>query len=379
MNKAKQILILIVLALFALSTLAMPQVGGARQASSVLSPVAFRPTPFHRTGKPDQAPGSCTSSGSTGCQMGIADYGCSDSTCSTTDAYNATEVSSWANFTTALNIGAATPSGDGLCNSGCLSIQQNAVIQGAYDHGGAASKSSPTGIYWLQNVPFVSCVTSGCPSGGSYKITVEDNVWNFTTPTAILKGAVYGNLLGDCSSSGKFAGDPAYFCVAKQSFTTTLPFEIRMTEITGSFGSVLSRGTSEAEFLLSVYHSGTLLTGGSFAYDLVAFNGIGYHWPNFHVGGTTPVVNDEFFYYDYATDIIGPGGSTNVALTSITAKLTEFYAPSTLGVYKAIPNAYSVGYDTAETSTNVHVTSTTVGVVKGAAVSAGTDNFAFLF
>ncbi len=378
MKKAKQILILSVLALFALSTLAMPQVGAYQQKLSSLSPVAFHPSPIHHPIGIDQ-PSSCTSSGSTGCQMGIADYGCSDASCSTTDAYNAVEVSSWANFTTALNIGAATPSGDGECNSGCMSIQQNAVIQGVYERGGAASSSSPTGEYWLQNVPFVACVTSGCPSGGSYTITVEDNIWNFTTPTAILKGTVYGNLLGDCSSFGKFTGDPAYFCSAKQSFTTTLPFEIRMTEITGSFGSILSRGTAEAEFLLAVYHNGVLLSGGSFAYDLVAFNGIGYKWPNFHVGGMTPEVSGEFYYYDYATDIIGPGGGTNVALTSISATLSEFYAPATLGSYKAIPNAYTVGYDTAETSTNVHVTSTTITGVKGAAVSAGTYNFAFLF
>lgn len=299
--------------------------------------------------------------------MGIADYGCANLKCTATDPYNAIEFESWANFTK-LNIGSSS---GGSCSPGCMTIQQNTVVQGVYDMGGSANASSPTGEYWIQNVPFIS------QSGKSYTISVEDNIWNFTTPTAIVKGEMHGNLLKDCSTSGKFSGNVGYYCVAEQSFTTTLPFEVNMTVITGSFGSAKKGGLSEVEFLVAIYHNNKLLSGGSFAYDMVSFNGKGATWPNFHVGGTTPQVSGEYYFYDAAADLVGPGDGSSVAFMKIAATLSEYYAPTTVGVFNIIPHAYSVGYDTAETSSGVKMTGGATTHI--ATASSGSDNFAFLF
>ncbi len=275
------------------------------------------------------------------CPMGVVDYGVNGNS---HYSYTSIEFKSWANFTT-LNIGLATK---GLPNHH-MTVQQNTVDYKVYENG-------IPGEYWTQDVPTIA------QSSGSFKIGAEDNIWNFSSPSARMGGTIFGNLNSDCSLHG---GQPTfYFCVAKQSFTTTLPFEIQMVVLTGKVTSGPHAGNSAVEFEFAVYHSGSLL--GSHAYDLVAFNGKAAAFPKFLVGGNNPLGLNN----DYETVLCGPGGGSSVHIISISAKISEFYAPTKFGSYKVIPHAWSAGSDTAETVSGVHVT----GSGQTGVASGGADN-----
>jgi Thermopsin len=207
-----------------------------------------------------------------------------------------------------------------------------------------------SGEYWVQDIPQIA------QSGSSYKVTAEDNIWNFSTATAYLKGTIYENLLGDCSPYGKGSGGEFYYCYAKQSFTTTLPFEVEMIVLTGVDDTFSGhKGASAVEFEFGVYHDGTLL--GFKAYDWVDFNSNNAPaGPLIHVGGFNP-----FSYNDFETLVAGPNGGS--------------YAPSTYGTFVVVPHAWSAGSDTAETASGVHMT----GSGHTGIASSGADNNAQLF
>lgn len=283
------------------------------------------------------------------CPMGLVDYGVNGKT---DYSYTAIETESWVNFTK-LTIGKAS---NGLNHK--MDVQQNTVAYNIYEDG-------ISGEYWIQDVPQIT------QSGTSYKVTAEDNVWNFSTATAIMGGTVTGNLLNDCSG-GKGSGNEFYYCYADQTYTTTLPFEIEMVEITGVDNTFAGHsGASAVEFEFGVYHNGVLLSSSLVAYDWVDFNtNSAPTAPQIHVGGFNP-----FSYNDYETLVAGPNGGSSVKMTDIAATFSAYYAPSSYGVFVTVPHAWSAGSDTAETASNVHMTgSGTTGIA-----SKGADNNVQLF
>ena len=285
--------------------------------------------------------------------MGVADFGTNKAS---TYSYHATTFESWANFTT-LVIGTSPKS----CYKGtqCMTIQQNLVDDKVYEQG---TGKPIAGDYWVQDVPFVSQV------GSTYTINQEDNIWNFSTAFAKnpeMGGTIYPNLLSKCTT---FGGGPLYhYCVGNLQISVTLPFEILMTTTTGTLKSGAHSGSSFVEFGISVYHSGKLVGGDKF--DEVAFNGKAAVSPYFFVSGkgTNPYGTAN----DAETVICGPGGGSTIAITSISATFSESYMASGSKTLTKVPHAWSAGYDTAETASNVLMSSAVAGT---GVVSSGADN-----
>jgi len=178
-------------------------------------------------------------------------------------------------------------------------------------------------------------------------------------------GTIYPNLLGKCAQDG---GQPTYYyCLGTKNITTTLPFEILMTTTTGVLSSGHHSGSSYVEFGIWVYHSGKLVTGSWF--DEVAFSGPASSKPYFFVSGSTR--NPYGIYNDAETVLCGPGGGSSVSVTSIGALFTEAYITPGSTTLKRISHAWSAGTDTAETVSNVKMSSTVKGIGTAA---AGADN-----
>jgi len=273
--------------------------------------------------------------------MGVADYG-KDS--SGTYAYTTTEFVSWANFTS-LTIGSAS---NGYNHQ--MTVQQNLV-----DY---VKTASPSKVYWTQDVPYVS------QSRTEYTVTLLDNIWNFSAyPASMTANAITGNLLGNCSGGVSKSGSTGfYYCEGTIQFQTTLPFELKMTTVTGTLAGGTYSGDSYVEFLVSVLHGATLV--GSQAFDKVAFHSTSGDTPAFKVGGNNPWGTKN----DAETVLCGPGGGSTVTISAINAQISESYLNGTL---QPVPHAYANGFDTAETVKKVHMSILTTGIARAL---TGTDN-----
>lgn len=283
--------------------------------------------------------GSYSCSASQSCPMGVVDYGVNGAK---SYSYSTTEFVSWANFTSLSISGGKS-----------LSLQQNIV-----DYGVAVSKQ---GEYWIQNVPFVTV------SGSSYKITFENNIWNFSAPFTSFQGTlkssdVKGNLLSECGSSGVYGKNEYYACEAKNPVTVKGAFSIETVTSTGKITSGADKGDAFVTFAAYVYQGSTLKGGG--AYDKVAFVSKAASKPSFKVGGTDP----GGFYNDAEIVLCGPGGGSSATISAISAKFGESYLSK--GKIVSIPHAWSAGSDTAETVFGVQMSSSG----KEGIASAGADS-----
>jgi len=276
--------------------------------------------------------GTYTCSSTSPCPMGVTDYGVNGKS---TYSYKAVEWNTWSNFTKLT-----------IAGNHQMTIQQNTVDYGVYETGKGPAKS---GVYWIQDVPYIT------QSGKSYTIQLLDNIWNMSSTTAEMGGKIFGNLESDCSQTG---GQPQfYYCVGKQVFKTTLPFEIQMLAFTEVLPSGGHAGSSAVFFAIAVYHSGTLV--GSATFDEVAFNGAatGGAQPWFQVGGTNPYGLPN----DAETVQCGPGGGSSQVITKVAATMSEFYVPVGGGAFSPVPHAWSAGSDTAETVSGVLMKHGTTG------------------
>ena len=308
--------------------------------------------------------GFYTCSSTKACPMGVADYGVNGKS---DYSYKASTFVSWANFTT-LSIG-TSPNGCIGSQSQCMTIQQNLVAYNVFEKETKAApapanvspdKGKIAGEYWPQDVPFVG------QSGSNFFINELDNIWNFSSSSAEMNGKIYPNLLGQCSQHG---GQPQfYYCLGKATIETTLPFELKIELTTGILSSGTYAGHSYVEFGIWVYHSNTLVGGGWF--DQVAFSAPKVKSaPYFYVSGTHK--NPLGLYNDAETVLCGPGGGSSIRITSVSGSLTEAYIPLSGGSLTSIAHAWSAGTDTAETVSNVAMSSSTAGI--GTAAS-GADN-----
>jgi hypothetical protein len=329
-NFGKVISAVVIMLSLSLLPMALPVVA----VSGSINPQQFIPNPNI---------GFYTCSATKSCPMGVADYGVNGKN---TYSYHATEFKSWANFTK-LKI-----NGDHE-----MTIQQNTVDYGVYEMG---SKGRPdSGEYWIQDVPYIT------QSGGSYGIQLVDNIWNFSSTTAQMGGTIFPNLLGDCSQHG---GQPQYYyCLGKQTITTTLPFQLEMVVTTGVLTSGAHSGSSYVTFDIEVYHSGTHVGGAAF--DEVAFNGMakGGASPWYQVGGKNPLK----LFNDAETVLCGPGGGSSQSIAKVHAQLSEAYIAVGSAILTLVPHAWSAGTDTAETVSGVHVSSSVAG---DGVASSGADN-----
>jgi hypothetical protein len=285
--------------------------------------------------------------------MGLVDYGVNGGS---TYFYSASELKSWVNFTT-LSIGTATKGAP----AHHMDVQQNSVAVDIYE------SVSTTGQYWIQDVPQIA------QSGSTYSVTAEDNIWNFSSPTASMTGPVFGNLENDCKSGG-VESDGFYFCYAAQTFTTKLPFEIEMITVTGLDTSFPGHFDASAVlFEFGVYHAGKLV--GFEAFDWVDFDiNNAPNTPFFDVNGAAP--NNFGTFLDYETLVCGPNGGSNIQFNNIKATFSAYYVSATTGTFNTIPHAWSAGSNTAETASGVHMKK---GSGDTGVASKGADNNVQLF
>ena len=289
--------------------------------------------------------------------MGVTDYGITPA--GSSYSYDAAEMGAYANISK-FAIQSSSP-GDCLDSRSnhCMTFQENTIATGI------EIKNSP-GEYWAQDVAEVakdgSCA-SPCVSG-DYSVTWLDNIWNFSGGGYHLATAdVQGNLTGGCSSSGvgKVGGDEYWYCVGPTDYGLTLPFSTWAMTGTGPNANAYYGGcTSSTDSCIQFW--GAIFEGTSEPYygwfDQVEFKAgkTGGGTPRFYVANAT---SPDGLPYDAEWVIAGPGGGAAATLGSAKVTLDSEYntgAGSTMnstGTWHHIKHAWSSGYDTAESVSNV--------------------------
>ncbi|HXY47798.1 MAG TPA: thermopsin family protease [Thermoplasmata archaeon] len=301
------------------------------------------------------------------CPMGITDYGVSSSDAKY--SYKALDSGSYWDSGTAFAIGTAKGGGcldPDAESETCFTIQQNQVTQGLYSEG-------VKGEYWAQNVPEVaydeSC-SSPCVSG-TYSVTWLDNIWNFsydggicpsdtdTGPGCVNPATIIGNQAGHCSSTG---GAPElYLCVGPTTYDILPPFTINAWTNVGTFGPCAKTSTYTCVNFYGEVTKGTSVVFAEY-YDGVKFlagpKGTGS--PSFYVKDALSPVG---LPYDFEWVFGGPGGGSTNSIETY-GDMQSYYCTTTsaceggIDSYHFINHAWSSGYDTAESISDVYVVPT---------------------
>ena len=215
-----------------------------------------------------------------------------------------------------------------------FSIQFNAVLNNVtlFGHRGYQ--------YWTQNVVDYSTLT--------HQLTFLDNIWNFSSPSAVIQG-------NEFHSGNGTAVTGVYYYDIGPTLTVNFPFTLHLylnsTDING-YNTVFFNYT-----LINTTAGGTPEThAGSF--DRVEFNSTGGNSAirtqeaNFAVSGTQ-LTNTGFIPMDAELIIGGAGGGSIAEFRNINATMTMKYIPIGEKNYVNIPSAYDVGSETGETSLGI--------------------------
>jgi hypothetical protein len=289
--------------------------------------------------------------------MGIADYGVNPSN-DHTYTYR-TETFEASITIDSINMGANNcgyPCGGG---EDVMTLQQNTVAN--------ISVGGIHQTYWTQDVPFLFYY----PSTHSYSVIPLDNVWNFSGIFNVggPMTDISGNLNGQCVFDG---GAPEYYyCEAPSVSNLHLPLTIgtKMTVYEQCISGVCSNYVT---FYMDILHGSTLVYSNTF--DKVQFtNGKPENKPYFYVEPCLPTVpfNSTTFGtcsigskvapiglpWDAEWIVGGPADGSQVIINHISATMSESFLNSTTGEFQSVPHAWSNGWDTAEGSGNVHITS----------------------
>ncbi|EQB73972.1 MAG: multitransmembrane protein [Ferroplasma sp. Type II] len=191
--------------------------------------------------------------------------------------------------------------------------------------------------FWTQNVIVYSART--------HTLSLEDNLWNFSSPAAYLtSNAIY-------NSTGNVLPYSGVHIALGPNFTINQPFTVHLY-----LNSTLLHNRNVVYFNYSIPQismSGT--------YDRVTFNSTygmpsSYKTPqaNFLVSGTH-VTPTGYLLYDAELMIGGPGGGSTTDIYGINGSMSLKYMNSTSGNYQNVPSAYNFGTDTGETSSGVSI------------------------
>ena len=261
--------------------------------------------------------------------MGVADYGLMNQSGSVV-TYNYTTSSFMASIN--LNNFSDFNLGDNAPQS--VSMQLNSVLNNV------ALLGNDSYNMWTQNVIFLSPRTN----------TIEflDNVWNFSSPTALMNPSTI--LYSSAVASGH--GQNTYYHYGYSAvYNITFPLNINVY-----LNSTLVNNNSAVFFNYSVpqdHLSGT--------YDEVIFNSTygqssSYSAPDPHyfVSGTQ-VTPTGFIPYDAEIMIGGPGGGSTADISQINGTMNLEYMNATTSSYHNVRAAYDIGSQTGETSTGIDV------------------------
>ena len=261
--------------------------------------------------------------------MGVADYGLMNQS-GTVVTYNYTTSSFMASIN--LNNFSDFNLGDNAPQS--VSMQLNSVLNNV------ALLGNDSYNMWTQNVIFLSPRTN----------TIEflDNVWNFSSPTAVMNPSTI--LYSSAVASGH--GQNTYYHYGYSAvYNITFPLSINVY-----LNSTLVKNNSAVFFNYSVpqdHLSGT--------YDEVVFNSTygqpsSYSAPDphYYVSGTQ-VTPTGFIPYDAEIMIGGPGGGSTADISQINGTMNLEYMNATTSTYHNVRAAYDIGSQTGETSTGIDV------------------------
>ncbi len=281
--------------------------------------------------------------------MGIGDFGLvnQDGQIVGTEMQTSSFEGTWnVNNLTAFNLG-----NDGPYS---VTVQLNTILA----HTTVLGKSNY--VYWTQNVIVYSTRTN--------ELTFEDNIWNFSSPTAVMtSGTIY-------NSTGNVIPYPGVHIALGPTVTLQYPFTVNLF-----LNTTVLDGRDTVYFNYSIP---TLKLSGT--YDRVMFNSIhGMHSrysaqpAYFEVNGNK--LNPEGLLYDAELMIGGPGGGSTNSIYAMNSTMslkylstpqqaispqphyTEIFSntgsnsPGTGGRYLNVPSAFDFGTDTGETSEGVAV------------------------
>ncbi|MCL4451583.1 MAG: thermopsin [Candidatus Thermoplasmatota archaeon] len=261
--------------------------------------------------------------------MGIGDYGLMNNSGNIV-AYNSTTSSFMASVT--LNNLSDFYLPDNSPQS--VSMQLNAILNNVDILGNDSYNM------WTQNVLDLSART--------HTLFFIDNVWNFSSPDAVLEP---GTILSSTAVSGHHGVTSTYHYGYSQEYTFTYPLTIDMY-----LNSTLVNGNSAVFFNISIPQDHV-----SCNYDEVVFNStydqpVSYSAPSPHyfVSGTQ-LSPDGYTPYDAEIMIGGPGGGSNADVSAINGTMNLRYMNATTATYENVQAAYDIGSETGETSTGVDV------------------------
>lgn len=261
--------------------------------------------------------------------MGIASYGISNSTGNLQPQSYSTQ-----SFEANVSMKSANEmymDGDAVHT---FSIQFNAVLNNVTLYGQRGYQ------YWTQNVVDYSTMT--------HQLTFIDNIWNFSSPTAVING-------NEIHSGNGTAVPGVYYYDIGPSFTVNFPFTLHLylnTTNIGGYNTVFFNYT-----MINTTSSGGVMRHiGSF--DRVEFNSTGGNSAvkaedaNFAVSGTQ-LTGTGFIPMDAEIIIGGAGGGSIAEFSNINATMTMKYVPMGQSSYHYIPSAYDVGSETGETAVGI--------------------------
>ena len=261
--------------------------------------------------------------------MGIASYGTSNSTGSLEPQSYSTR-----SFEANLTMNSANETymdGDAVHT---FSIQFNAVLNNVTLYGQRGYQ------YWTQNVVDYSTMT--------HQLTFIDNIWNFSSPTAVIQG-------NEFHSGNGTAVPGVYYYDIGPTFTVNFPFTLHLylnTTNIGGYNTVFFNYT-----IINTTSSGKVMRhSGSF--DRVEFNSTGGNSAirageaNYAVSGTQ-LTGTGFIPMDAELILGGEGGGSIAEFSNINATMTMKYVPLGQSSFKYIPSAYDVGSETGETSLGI--------------------------
>lgn len=221
-----------------------------------------------------------------------------------------------------LSLGLASPSSYG--------IQLNAVLNNVTLFGNQQYQ------YWTQNVVLYT--------GSNHTLTFIDNIWNFTSPSAVINGNEFYNY------NGTVVPGTFYYTIGP-TVSVTFPFTVNLYLNSTNVG-----GRNTVFFNYSVSTNGHTYSN---SYDEVQFNSttpgsINSASPaSYEVSGNT-LTGTGFIPMDAEIVIGGPGGGSTAVFQNINATMNLNYLNSQ-GQFKPVGSAYSAGSETGETSSGVSV------------------------
>ncbi len=219
-----------------------------------------------------------------------------------------------------------------------VSIQLNAVLNNVALFGESSYQM------WTQNVALFSPRTM--------TLQFEDNVWNFSSPTALLTGNAINYSSAQALGMGATIPSVGYHYGYSNVFPVTFPtvFNLYMN-------TTLNNSRSTVYYNYSIP---SLAVSGT--YDEVIFNST-YGQPSYtapaphYLVSGTNLTGTGFIPFDAEIMIGGPGGGSTATIYGINGTMNLKFYNATTSSFQNVRAAYDIGSETGETSVGIDVSS----------------------